>query len=159
LIETRLEAEAEYAKAEAVDDSVGTAVWGRASEHTRKLALIYAVSEDHEHPEIGRAATEWASHLVLHQARRMLFMAQSHVADNPFHAECLKVMRKLRAAPGGELSHSALLRRMKMDAKSFLLIVGTLEQRGDIVIRTQATATKSGRFYQLAEEVSAVAPE
>jgi hypothetical protein len=159
LIETRLEAEAEYAKAEAADDSVGTAVWGRASEHTRKLALIYAVSENHEHPEIGRAATEWASHLVLHQARRMLFMAQSHVADNPFHAECLKVIRRLRAAPGGELSHSALLKRMKMDAKSFLLIVGTLEQRGDIVIRTQATATKSGRFYQLAEEVSAVAPE
>jgi len=159
LIETRLEAEAEYARAEAADDSVGTAVWGRASEHARKLALIYAVSEGHEHPEIGRAATEWASHLVLHQARRMLFMAQSHVADNPFHAECLKVMRKLRAAPGGELSHSALLKRMKMDAKSFLLIVGTLEQRGDIVIRTQATATKSGRFYQLAEEASAGATE
>lgn len=159
LIKTRLEAEAEYAKAEAADDSVGTAVWGRASEHARKLALIYAVSEDHERPEIGRAATEWASHLVLHQAKRMLFMAQSHVADNPFHAECLKVMRKLRAAPGCELSHSALLKRMKMDAKSFLLVVGTLEQRGDIAIRTQATATKSGRFYQLAEEASAGAPE
>ncbi len=46
-----------------------------------------------------------------------------------------------------------------MDAKSFLLVVGTLEQRGDIAIRTQATATKSGRFYQLAEEASAGAPE
>jgi len=159
LIETRLEAEVEYAKAEASDDSVGTAVWGRASEHARKLALIYAVSENNEQPEIGKAATAWASRLVLHQARRMLFMAQSHVADNPFQGECLKLLRKLRAAPAGELSHSALLKRMKMDAKSFMLVVGTLEQRGDIVIRTQATATKSGRFYQLAEDTSAGSTE
>jgi hypothetical protein len=151
LIETRLEAEAEYAKAEAADDCVGTAVWGRASEHTRKLALIYAVSENHEHPEIGRAATEWASHLVLHQARRMLFMAQSHVADNPFHAECLKFLQKLRNAPGQELPHNVLLKRMKIDAKSFLGLVTTLEQRGDIAIRTQTTPGRTGRFYRLAE--------
>ena len=154
LIETRLEAEAEYAKAEAADDSVGTAVWGRASENTRKLALIYAVSEDHEHPEIDRAATEWASHLVLHQARRMLFMAQSHVADNPFHAECLKFLQKLRNAPGQELPHSLLLKRMKIDAKSFLGLVTTLEQRGDITIRTQTTPGRSGRFYRLAEALT-----
>ena len=151
LIATRLEAEAEYAKAERSDDSVGTAVWGRASEHARKLALIYAVSENHAQPQIDRAATEWASRLVLHQARRMLFMAQSHVADNPFQGECLRFLRKLRSAPGGTLSHSVLLKRMKMDAKSFLGLVTTLEQRGDIVIQTRATATNSGRYYQLAE--------
>jgi len=151
LIETRLEAEAEYAKAEAADDSVGTAVWGRASEHARKLALIYAVSESHVHPVIGKAAAEWASRLVMHQARRMLFMAQSHVADNPFHAECLKFLQRLRSAPNQELPHSALLKRMKIDAKSFLGLVTTLEQRGDIVIRTQSTPGRSGRFYRLAE--------
>jgi len=153
LVATRLGAEAEYAKAEGSDDSVGTAVWGRASEHARKLALIYAVSENHQQPEIGRAATEWASRLVLHQARRMLFMAQSHVADNPFQGECLRFLRKLRSAPGGTLSHSVLLKRMKMDAKGFLGLVTTLEQRGDVVIETCATATKSGRFYKLAERI------
>jgi hypothetical protein len=152
LIETRLEAEAEYAKAERADDAVGTAVWGRASEHTRKLALLYAVSESHVRPEIGQAAATWASRLVTHQAKRMLFMAGSHVAENPFHAECLKFLRKLRAAPGGELAHSALLRRMKLDAKNFMLIASTLEQRGDIVVRTQTTVTKAGRFYQLTDE-------
>lgn len=149
LVETRLEAEAEYAKAEASGDSVGTTVWGRTSEHARKLALLHAVSENHEHPEIGRAAAEWASRFVIHLAKRMLFMAQSHVADNPFHAECLKFLRKLREAPGGELAHSVLLKRMKMDTKNFTLVVSTLEERGDIVIRTQPTATKPGRFYQL----------
>ena len=103
LVETRLEAEAEYAKAEAADDSVGTTVWGRVSEHARKLALVYAVSENHRRPEIGQAAASWASRLVLYQAKQMLFMAQSHAADNPFHAECLKFLQKLRNAPGQEL--------------------------------------------------------
>jgi hypothetical protein len=148
-VETRLEAEAEYAKAEASGDPVGTNVWGRVTEHARKLALLHAVSEDHEHPEIGKAAAEWARRFVMHQAKRMLFMAQIHVADTPFHAECLKLLRKLRAAPDGELAHSVLLKRMKMDTKNFMLVVNTLEQRGDIVIRTQSTATKSGRFYRL----------
>ncbi len=149
LVETRLEVEAEYAKAEASGDAVGTAVWGRVTEHARKLALLYAVSEGRERLEIGNPAAEWARRFVMHQAKRMLFMAQAHVADNPFHAECLKVLRKLRAAPGGELAHSVLLKRMKMDTKNFMLIVSTLEQRGDIVVRNQPTATKPGRFYQL----------
>ncbi|GAB4232427.1 MAG: hypothetical protein OHK0028_07880 [Deltaproteobacteria bacterium] len=151
LIETRLEAEAEYARAEGSCDSVGTTVWGRVNEHVRKLALLYAVSEGHKRPEIGEAAAEWARRFVFHVTRRMLFMAQDFVADNPFHAECLKVFKKLREAPGKELPHSVLLKRVKLDAKSFLSLVETLEQQGDIVVRTQPTSAcgRPGRFYRL----------
>jgi hypothetical protein len=153
LIETRLEAEAEYARAESSGDAVGTTVWGRVSEHARKLALLYAVSENHENPGIGRAAAEWARHIVIHQTRRMLFMAQAYVADNPFHAECLKFLQKLRAAPGLELPHSVLLKRMKMEAKNFFALIATLEEQGDIVIRMQPApgSGRPGRFYRLAE--------
>ena len=151
LIDTRLEAEVEYAKAESSGDMVGTTVWGRVSEHARKLALLFAVSENHERPEIGRAAAEWARRFVVHQTRRALFMAQAHVADNPFHAECLKFLKKLREAPEQELAHSVLLKRMKVDSRNFLSLVETLEQRGDIVIRTQSTSGRAGRFYRLTE--------
>ena len=150
LIETRLEAEEEYDRAESARDAVGTTVWGRVSEHVRKLALLYAVSANHEQPEIGRAAAEWARRFVIHQTRRMLFMAQAHVADNPFHAECLKFLQNLREAPGQELAHSALLKRMRMEAKNFLTLVETLEQQGDIDIRTQPTSGRPSRFYRLA---------
>ncbi len=153
LIETRKEAEAEYARAEAATDAVGTTVWGRVSEHARKLALLHAVSADHEHPEIGEGAADWARRFVVHQTKRMLFMAQAHVADSPFHADCLKAIQKLRDAPGGELSHSVLLKRMKTDAKSFLSLIATLEQRGDIVVRTQSSLTKPGRYYRLARSL------
>lgn len=151
LVEMRLEAEAEYGKAEDARDPVGTTVWGRVSEHVRKLALIYAASENHKNPIIGPAAVEWARRFVTHQARRMLFMAQSHVADNPFHAECLKFLQKLRDAPDRTLPHSVLLKRMKTDAKNFLVLVTTLEQRGDIEIRTQSSSGRPGRFYRLTE--------
>ncbi len=149
LVETRLEAEAEYARAEAADDEAGTTVWGRVSEHARKLALLYAISENHLAPEIGVAATTWARQFVTHQARRMLFMAQSHVADNPFHAECLKILKKLGGSPGGELPHSVLLKRMKVDAKTFHVLVSTLEQRGDIIIRTACARGTTARTYRL----------
>jgi len=150
LIEARLAAEEEYARSEGAGDAVGTTVWGRVSEHARKLALLYAVSENHERPEIGLAAAEWARRVVIHQTRRMLFMAKTHVADNPFHAECLKFLHKLRKAPGGELAHSVLLKRMKTDSRSFLSLVETLEQQGEVTVH--ATASTSGpprRFYRL----------
>jgi len=149
LVEARLQVEAEYNKAETRSDEVGTAVWGRVAEHARKLALIHAVSENHLEPEIGRAAAEWARDFAIHQTRRMLYMAQSHVADNPFHAECLKFLRKLRSTPGGELSHSVLLKRMKTDAKTFRELVNTLEQRGDITTRTEVVRGGVGKFYRL----------
>jgi hypothetical protein len=147
----RKETEAEYEKAENSGDTVSTTVWGRVYEHARKLALIYAISENHRRPEIGRAAAEWARSFAIHQTRRMLFMAQAHVADNPFHAECLKVIKKLREAKGQELAHSVLLKRMKTDNKSFLSIVETLEQRGDIVVRTQFGTGRPARVYRLAD--------
>lgn len=150
LVESRQEAEAEYTKAEGSGDPVGTTVWGRVSEHSRKLALLYAVSENHERPTIGEAAARWASRFVLHQTRRMLFMAQAHVADNPFHADCLKLMQKLRDAPGWTLPHSVLLKRMKVDAQTFQKLVHTLVQQGDLEIAEHKTQGRRGISYRIA---------
>ena len=151
LAEAREEADAEYAKAEEKSDTVGTTVWGRVSEQVRKLALLYAISENHESPRVGRATAKWAAGFIIHQTRRMLFMAQTNVAENPFHAECLKLMKKLRGAPKQTLHHSVLLKRMKMDARTFGEIVSTLQQRGDIEVVTIPRAGKAKRLYRLCE--------
>jgi len=150
LAETRREADAQYAEAEERGDPVGTTVWGRASEHVRKLSLLYAVSEDHLAPRIDQPAVEWASRFVMHQTRRMLFQAAQHVADSPFHAECLRLMQKLRAA-GGQLSHSVLLKRMKVDARHFRDLVATLQERGDILSELVTTAGRTGFAYRVKE--------
>jgi hypothetical protein len=89
----------------------------------------------------------------MHQTRRMLFMAAGHVAENPFHAECLKAIEKLRSAAGHVLTHSVLLKRMKLDAKAFTVLIETLIQQGDIEVVTVSTPGRSMRAYRLAEAV------
>ena len=81
----------------------------------------------------------------------MLYMASSHVAENPFHAECLKLMQKLRDASGQEMPHSVLLKRMKIDAKHFTELIETLVQRGDIVSTTVPGPGRYGRTYRLVQ--------
>lgn len=149
LTEAREASEAEYASAEARGDPVGTTVWGRAPEQIRKLALLYAVSTSHESPRINVDAVRWAMAFILHQTRRMLFMAHRHVAENPFHAECLKLLRKLQEAPDRQLPHSVLLKRMKTDAKSFTALIETLCQQGEIEIVTTPRAGWPLRGYRL----------
>lgn len=151
LIDARKASEAEYAAAESRGDPVGTTVWGRVPEQIRKLALLYAVSANHESPRIDVAAARWAVEFVQHQTRRMLFMANAHVAENPFHAECLKLLRKLREAPNRELPHSVLLKRMKIEAKSFSAIIETLCQQGDIEIVSTPRAGWPVRVYRLVQ--------
>lgn len=149
IADSRAEAEAEYARAEQRGDAVGTTVWGRGIEQSRKLALDYAVSANHLSPTIDANAVRWATEFVMYQTRRMLFMAQSHAAENPFYAECLKAIEKLLKAPGQELPHSVLLKRMKMDSKSFAMLVETIAQRGDIEVLTTARPGWHVRTYRL----------
>lgn len=149
LIEARRAAEEEYGRAEDAGDPIGTTVWGRVSENIRKLALCYAISESHEFPTIGASAVAWARELVMHQTRRMLFMASTRVAESEFELSCKKCIEILRAAPGQEMPHGALLRRMHMDAKTFQALIGTLEQRADVITKTTVTSTKPRISYAL----------
>jgi hypothetical protein len=152
LAEARRTSETEYANSESRGDPVGTTVWGRVPEQVRKLALLYAVSANHQSPAIDAAAVNWATAFMLHQTRRMLFMAHNHVAENPFHAECLKLIRKLRDEPSQQLAHSVLLKRMKIDAKTFQELVTTLEQQGDVLTVMQTTSGRPQRAYRLLGE-------
>jgi hypothetical protein len=81
--------------------------------------------------------------------RRMLFMARQHVAENPFHAECLKVLRLLREA-GGQMPRRELMRLMHCKAADFDQIVGTLAQQEDVVAVNIITRTKPVQEYRLA---------
>jgi hypothetical protein len=96
LVEARINAEAEYDKAEEANDAVGTTVWGRVSEQIRKLALLHAISCRPRDPTIDRRASQWAIDVVEHQTARMLFMAGEHVSRNDFDAMAKELVRLLR---------------------------------------------------------------
>ena len=96
LRQLRVHADEQYTLAEDRDDPAGMAIWARANEKARRLALIYACSADHEHPVIDEAAALWAGEFVDHQTRRMLFMSGDHVSENEFDARCKAVVGTLR---------------------------------------------------------------
>lgn len=152
LNEFRTFADAEYAKAEDSNDEVSKTVWGRANENARKLALLYACSENHLQPQISSDAAKWSVELMTHQLRRMLALVQLYVADNDFHASCLKLKQKLREAKGWTLPHSVLLKRMKIDTKSFQSIIDTLVSQDDLEVLSSPTKTNKCTFYHLVEE-------
>jgi hypothetical protein len=149
LADCRQQADKEYGAAEDRGDAVGTTVWGRVNEQARKLALIHAVSADRLNPRIDRTAAIWASRFVLHQTRRMLAMAAGHVSENAFHAECQKLIEKLRAEPDATLDHSTALKRMKLRAKEFQEVIDTLVQQSDVEVVTNLRAGSAHRAYRL----------
>ncbi len=145
----RLRTETEYNVADADQDEVARTAWSRTCEHATKLALIYAVSEKHEQPVIRLPAVEWATEFAMHQTRRQLFLAGVHVADNPFHADCLKLIKKLRESPVHQMQRRELMRAMHWKAKDFDAVVQTLQQQGDLMAVEIATATRPAQGYQL----------
>jgi len=153
IIAFQRQAEREYDQAHDRNDEVARVAWSRTLENAQKLALIYACSENHEGPVVSLPAVEWATAFAMHQTRRQLYLAGSYVAENPFHAECLKVVRKLREASGQELSHQVLLKRMKMKTKDFKELIETLIQRGDVTAAPVQTAGRTGVVYQLLDAV------
>jgi hypothetical protein len=149
LADCRQLADQEYGQAEDRGDAVGTTVWGRVNEQARKLALIHAVSADRQQPRIDEAGATWACHFVIHQTQRMLAMAAGHVAENAFHAECQKLVEKLRAEPERTLDHSIALKRMKLRAKEFQEVIDTLVQQGDVEVIAIPRAGSAHRSYRL----------
>jgi len=86
----------EYDNAQERSDLVTMAIWGRASEKARRLALIYACSENALNPKITDAAVKWATELIDYATQRMLFMAHQYVSESDFHAKCQQLLRVLR---------------------------------------------------------------
>jgi len=143
-------ADQEYDKAESAGDEMSKTAWSRTCENAKKLALIRACSESHEDPIISLPAVEWATEFAMHQTRRQLFMAATYVAENPFHADCLKLLRKLKEAPNRRMQRQHLLRAMRCKAADFDQLAATLIQQGEIVPVDVATKTKTAQGYQLA---------
>ena len=142
--------ENEYDLADAANDEIGKAAWARTCENAKKLALLYACSENHEDPVIGLPAVEWATAFAMHQTRRQLYLAATYVAENPFHAECLKLTRRLAKATDHQMQRQHLLRVMRCKAADFDQLVATLIQQGEIVPVDIHTKTKTARGYRLA---------
>jgi hypothetical protein len=155
LVSARIEAEAEYERAENGNDAVGTTVWGRVSEQSRKLALLYAISQDARNPEIGRDAAAWAVAFVMHQTRRMLCMAGRHVSRNDFDAmakEMLRVLRSWSEKRGNKpMPEWEVTRRLPWKPSDHDDVIKLLRKQKLVDCGPSPSKTKPGTIYWLVE--------
>ena len=92
----RIQADEEYTLAENAGAEAGMALWARANEKARRLALIYACSENPRHPRITEEAVNWANSFVSHLTRRMLFQTRYHAQEGKFAEQCQALVATLR---------------------------------------------------------------
>ena len=149
IAELSLETEAEYEKAEEAGDETARTAWSRTCEHASKLALIYACSENHLSPVIGMDAVRWASEFAMHQPRRQLYLAALHVAENPFHAQCLKMRKKLSEQPDHKMQRRKLMRSMRLKLNDFEQVLTMRCQQEEIEMVSIQTKTKTAQGYRL----------
>jgi hypothetical protein len=142
------EADEQYDAAKRAGDRVRAILWTRAYENATRLALVYACSRDHQSPQIDEEVARWATEFMGFLVRRMLLTAAEHVAENPFHAECLRFMRRLGDC-GGQMPRRDLMRLLHLKGSDFDQIVSTLVEQGDIERVNIATKTKPALGYAL----------
>jgi hypothetical protein len=133
---------------EKAKDEVTRVAWTRAGENARKLALLYACSEDAQNPRISEKAAQWAMRFVEHQIKRQLYQVSVYYAESPFHKLCLKIIDRVRKAPGQKLSRGKLLRAMHIKAREMDELEDTLEQMGYVEIVQEFTAKRPTTIYK-----------
>ena len=67
----------------------------------------------------------------------------------PFHADCLRLIRKLRETTDQQMEHSPLLKAMHMKAADFKELIQTLMQQGELAIIKEPRAGASKVIYKL----------
>lgn len=145
----RAEADRHYATREAAGDQMGMALWARAAEKVRRLALIYACSQRQVQPEISEPGVAWAWRLVAHQTRRMLAMATVHVYESDFDARQKRALRAIQAA-GGSLRQELFSKALRtLPARERDEVVANLIQTGQIVADIEESGGRPRTIYRL----------
>ncbi len=150
----RERADAEYDQAQNQNDPAAMAIWARAYEKTRRLALLYACSACREEPEIDRDAAEWAGAFIEHQTRRMLFMAGRYASESDFDAKrkrLLEVLAQWREQHGDEwMPFWRINRKLPWSSRDHEEVRQTLLEQRLIEYQVLSTRGRPGACYRLA---------
>ena len=72
-------------------------LWSRVGEKARKLALLYACSADRLSPRITREAAEWATAVVTHVTKRMVYIATRWISASAYDAKVKRLFGSSKA--------------------------------------------------------------
>lgn len=152
--DVRAQADVAYSIAEAASDTISMAIWARANEKARKLALLYAVSANHARPVISAEAVRWSWTVVEHLTKRMLAMAGLHVFRGEFDARCKKMLGLLQEwqahhEPGTWMPAWQMMRRMRLSNHDLDAVRESLVGQQLIEFGEERTGGPPRRMYRL----------
>lgn len=145
---SRERADAEYTRCEQANDPAGMAIWARAYEKIRRLALLHAVSACRDKPIITREAATWASRFTFYATSRMIYMMRYYAAEGEFdlrRRRLIEVLTRWRQQHGDAWMPFWLIsRKLPWPPKDHEAIRHTLIQQQ--IIETQVvTHSRRGR--------------
>lgn len=127
-------------------DETENAVWARAIEKARRLALIYACSRDHEAPVIDDRAARWGIDFSTWSTDRFLAVAKDEVgSDDPAQQKWQKIRKVINQfTKRNQLcSRTQLIRAIKWQARELDKILDTMVQAG--VIDSKSVPATNGK--------------
>ena len=116
-------------------DSVGSSVWARSYELTRKLAMCYQMSSDPDSPVVDWESVEFACRVIDGQSRRMLYKAREKSFGTDHEKNGKKIIELLKKARGKSMKRAEIVRKMQgLTSQELSSILETLEE-GNLITR------------------------
>jgi hypothetical protein len=111
------------------------ALWGRAEEHARKIALILSASQSFDGLVVGRETAAWACDLVGHLVTGLVSVIRDNVSDSEVGRQRLEILRAIREQ-GGAATKSQIIRAVRLSSRDMNDALGSLAEAGYITART-----------------------
>jgi hypothetical protein len=110
------------------------ALWVRGTEKAHKLALLWACSACRENPVVDDAAAKWACRAIDYLTRRLICLADQHIAENGFDAERKRVLRCVTGAGPRGASRTYMARHLSMKAGQRQEMLDLLVEAGEVIV-------------------------
>jgi hypothetical protein len=118
------------------------ALWMRAEEKARKLALLWACSVAHHNPQVTEEAARWACGLVEYSVRRMVHIASRWVAASPYDSKRKSVLRIIESCGASGATKTTINNRVPIPARERNEVLQDLIECRLVVALTEPTKSK-----------------
>lgn len=128
---------------------IARVLWSRASEKAATLALLHACSSDPKSLRISLKSVHWAFELSAYLTKRMIWMADVHVAETEFDARQKDVMRRIRER-GGRVTKSEYCRiTQHMPIREREEILQNLLETSQLISREESPNGRTRNVYHV----------
>jgi hypothetical protein len=124
--------------------SAEESIWGRAYEHTVKVALTVE-----DGPAITEKSANWAVEVVTTLCKKMIVACKDRIADNQTHAELNQILRIIKDAYPKWIATKMIFRKtrsiLRIKRKEYLL---SLQEEGTIEVKEEETGGRKRQLYR-----------